>query len=163
MASTSARRRVYGEPGDMALEVYRGVDRFGRLDDTGRAAVEADLAGALAGTLGLRERLADRFQRYRAAHASSDVAVSFDLAASSAATVVEIEAPDEVGLLARVAAVFTDLGFDVTAALVSTLGDRVVDVFYLRDEHGAKPTQPLVLDRLRATLVARLTAESLPL
>jgi [protein-PII] uridylyltransferase len=75
---------------------------------------------------------------------------------------VEIEAPDEVGLLARVAAVFTDLGFDVTAALVSTLGDRVVDVFYLRDEHGAKPTQPLVLDRLRATLVARLTAESLP-
>jgi [protein-PII] uridylyltransferase len=154
--------RVYGAPGDMALEVYRGVDRFGRLDDAGRAAVEADLAAALEGTLGLRERLADRFQRYRGARVPSDVAVDFDLAASSAATVVEIEAPDEVGLLARVAAVFTDLGFDVTAALVSTLGDRVVDVFYLRDEHGAKPTQPLVLERLRATLVARLTAESLP-
>jgi [protein-PII] uridylyltransferase len=154
--------RVYGAPADMALEVYRGVDRFGRLDDAGRAAVESDLAAALAGTLALRDRLADRFQRYRPEPGPSSVRVAFDLGASTAATVVEIEAADEVGLLARVAAVFTDLGFDVTAALVSTLGDRVVDVFYLRDEHGAKPTRPLVLDRLRATLVARLTAESLP-
>jgi [protein-PII] uridylyltransferase len=154
--------RVYGAPRDMALEVYRGIDRFGRLDDTGRAAVEADVAAALAGALPLRERLTDRVHRYRPEPGLGEVTVHFDLEASSAATVVEIEAADEVGLLARIAAVFTDLGFDVTAALVSTLADRVVDVFYLRDEHGAKPTRPLVLDRLRATLVARLTAEALP-
>jgi len=153
--------RVYGAADDMALEVYRGVDTFERLDEAGRRVVATDVAAALAGTLPLRERLAERLRRYRRAHAPRDVSVSFDLEASSAATVVEIEAPDEVGLLARVAAVFTDLGFDVTAALVSTLGDRVVDVFYLRDEHGAKPTRPLTLERLRATLVARLTAEAL--
>ena len=153
--------RVYGAADEMALEVYRGLDTFGRLDEGGRAAVGADVAAALSGTLPLRERLAERLARYRRRQRSPEVRVSFDLEASSAATVVEIEAPDEVGLLARVAAVFTDLGFDVTAALVSTLGDRVVDVFYLRDEHGAKPTRPLTLERLRATLVARLTAEAL--
>jgi [protein-PII] uridylyltransferase len=153
--------RVFGADGEMALEVHRGVDTFSRLGDAGRRAVEADVAAALAGTLPLRERLAERDHRYRKPHASRDVRVSFDLEASSAATVVEIEAPDDVGLLARVAAVFTDLGFDVTAALVSTLGDRVVDAFYLRDEHGAKPTLPLTLDRLRATLVARLSADAL--
>jgi [protein-PII] uridylyltransferase len=89
------------------------------------------------------------------------VRVAFDLEASTAATVVEVHAPDEVALLARVAAVFADLDLDVTAALVSTLGARVVDVFYVRDQHGAKLTDPLTLDRLRATLVARLSADSL--
>jgi [protein-PII] uridylyltransferase len=74
---------------------------------------------------------------------------------------VEVHAPDRVGLLAIVAAVFADLGLDVTAALVQTLGERVVDVFYVRDEHGAKLTEPLALERLRATLVARLTAQYL--
>jgi [protein-PII] uridylyltransferase len=154
--------RVYGADDGMALEVYRGVDTFERLDEVGRRAVATDVAAALAGTLSLRERLAERFRRYRRTGGTRDVAVTFDLEASSSATVVEIEAPDEVGLLARVAAVFTDLGFDISAALVSTLGERVVDVFYLRDEHGAKPTRPLTLERLRATLVARLTAEALP-
>jgi [protein-PII] uridylyltransferase len=152
---------VYGTPEGMALEVYRGVDTFERLDVDGQARVRSDLQGALDGTLSLTERLNERFQRYRQSAANREVRVAFDVEASSAATVVEVEAPDEVGLLARVAAVFTDLGFDVTAALVSTLGDRVVDVFYVRDVHGAKPTDPLTLDRLRATLIARLTAAAL--
>jgi [protein-PII] uridylyltransferase len=145
----------------MALEVYRGVDTFERLDEDGQARVRDDLTAALDGMLDLRTRLAERLQRYRRGSTDGGVRVSFDVEASSAATVVEVEAPDEVGLLARVAAVFTDLGFDVTAALVSTLGERVVDAFYVRDAHGAKPTDPLTLDRLRATLVARLTAESM--
>ena len=74
---------------------------------------------------------------------------------------VEIEAPDESGLLARVAGVFRDLDFDVSAALVSTLGDRVVDTFYLRDSHGAKPTDPAVLEELKNVLEAELN-EPLP-
>jgi len=152
---------VYGAPQGMALEVYRGIDTFDRLDADGQARVRDDLSAALAGTLDLGERLAERLQRYRRAASDGAVGVAFDVEASPAATVVEVEAPDEVGLLARIAAVFTDLGFDVTAALVSTLGERVVDVFYVRDAHGAKPTDPLTLDRLRATLVARLAAESL--
>ena len=51
--------------------------------------------------------------------------------------------PTTSGCLARIAAVFADFDVDVTAALVSTLGDRVVDVFYMRDAHGAKLTDPL--------------------
>ena len=44
--------------------------------------------------------------------------------------------PTTSGLLARVAAVFVDLDLDVAQAIVSTVGDRVVDVFYLRDADG---------------------------
>ena len=154
---------LYGAPDGMALEVYWGVDEFGRLDAAGRAAVERDVAsgtrraplaeGAAGGALRPVP------PRPEGAHDSS-VRISFDLEASTAATVVEVHAPDDVGLLARVAAVFADLDLDVSAALVSTLGERVVDVFYVRDAHGAKPTAPLALDRLRATLVARLVRDT---
>ena len=82
-----------------------------------------------------------------------------DVDASASATLIEVHAPDDVGLLASVAAVFADLGVDVSAALVSTTGERAVDVFYVRDSAGAKPTDPLLLERIRATLVARLTTE----
>ena len=85
--------------------------------------------------------------------------VLVDLDASASATVIEVHAPDEVGLLASVAAVFADLDFDVSVALVATSGTRAVDVFYIRDAHGAKPTDPMLLQRLRSTLIARLTSE----
>ncbi len=56
-------------------------------------------------------------------------------------------------------AVFVDLGLDVTQAIVSTRGERVVDVFYLRDATGQRLTDRLAIDSLRATLLARLTSE----
>lgn len=152
----------YGDPDTgMALEVYRGVDRFGRLDDAGRRDFVTMLRSALDGALPLRTRLSERIRRYRSPVLPTDrsVDVRVDVDASASATVIEIHAPDDVGLLASVAAVFADLGFDVTVALVSTTGARAVDVFYIRDAQGAKPTDPLVLQRIRATLVARLTTE----
>ena len=45
-----------------------------------------------------------------------------DPEASAYATVVEVHTPDDVGLLARVAAVFVDLDLDVAQAIVSTRG-----------------------------------------
>jgi [protein-PII] uridylyltransferase len=147
----------------MALEVFTGTDRFERLTDrAGREQLTSTLEGALAGELPVHDRLRERTRRYRDPSvdaAARDVRIIVDVEASSFATVVEVHAPDDVGLLARVAAVFADLGLDVTQAIVSTLGDRVVDVFYLRDEMRQKFTDPLAIDSLRATLLARLTTE----
>ena len=84
--------------------------------------------------------------------------VLVDTDASASSTVVEVHAPDDIGLLARVAAVFVDLDLDVEQALVSTVGDRVVDVFYLRDVTGTRFAQRYAVESLRATLLSRLTA-----
>jgi [protein-PII] uridylyltransferase len=144
----------------MALEVFDGADRFGRLADSeGRDAVVSALRAALAGELPLEEQLHARTRRYRMPEAAGDVRVVIDQDASPSATVVEVHAPDHVGLLAQVAATFADLDVDVRTAKVSTLGDRVVDVFYVRDAAGDKITSKLTLDQLRATLMARLTTE----
>ena len=145
---------------NMALEVYRGVDQFGRLDDAGQRDFVTMLRSALDGALPLRDRVSERVRRYRGPTANgAGVDVLVDLDASTSSTIIEVHAPDQVGLLASVAAVFADLDIDVSVALVATSGTRAVDVFYVRDAHGAKPTDPMLLQRLRATLIARLTTE----
>jgi [protein-PII] uridylyltransferase len=143
----------------MALEVFDGADRFGRLaEPEDREAVATTLDAALRGELPLAEQLRARIRRYRIPD-PGDVAIVVDQDASPNATVVEVHAPDHVGLLAQVAATFADLGVDVRTAKVSTLGERVVDVFYVRDAAGEKITKRLTIDQLRATLLARLTSE----
>jgi [protein-PII] uridylyltransferase len=146
----------------MAIEVFTGTDRFGRLEsEADRARALETLTGALDGTLALDEQLAARTERYRTgrpAPADADVQVLVDLEASSFATVVEVHAPDDLGLLARVAAVFADLELDVALAIVSTVGERVVDVFYLRDADGQKVTSSDALDRLHAAVLDRSRA-----
>jgi [protein-PII] uridylyltransferase len=144
----------------MALEVFDGADRFGRLaDPEGRDAVVTTLRAALADEVPIEEQLRARVRRYPMPEGAGDVAVVIDQDASPTATVVEVHAPDHVGLLARVAATFADLDVDVRTAKVATLGDRVVDVFYVHDAAGAKIMTQLTLDQLKATLIARLTTE----
>ncbi len=147
----------------MALEVFAGTDRFERLaDDAERDQVVTTLVAALSGDLPLDRLLRERTRRYRPVAvpmSARDVRITVDNDASAFSTVVEVHAPDDVGLLARVAAVFADLDLDVSLAIVSTLGDRVVDVFYLRDATGQKMSDRLAIDSLRATLLARLTTE----
>ncbi|HMF04818.1 MAG TPA: ACT domain-containing protein, partial [Acidimicrobiia bacterium] len=143
----------------MALEVFDGADRFGRLaEPEGREAVATALGAALRGELPLEEQLRARIRRYRIPD-PGDVTIVVDQDASPSATVVEVHAPDHVGLLAQVASTFADLGVDVRTAKVSTLGERVVDVFYVHDSTGNKITKQLTIDQLKATLLARLTSE----
>ena len=59
------------------------------------------------------------------------------LEAASDATVVEVRSPDDVGVLFRIARTFTGLGLDIHQARAVTLGQEVVDTFYVRDATGA--------------------------
>ncbi|MET0894737.1 MAG: ACT domain-containing protein, partial [Acidimicrobiia bacterium] len=154
---------AFTDDGGMAVETFTGAHRFGRLDtDDERARASAAVLAALDGDVGLDQGLRDRAQRYRTAVTRPDqrnIRVTIDNDASKAATLVEVFAPDDVGVLARVAAVFAGLGLDVGQAIVSTHGDRVVDVFYLRDARGAKIVDDRTLDELRSTVLERLASE----
>jgi UTP:GlnB (protein PII) uridylyltransferase len=57
---------------------------------------------------------------------------------------VEVRALDHVGLLSSLAADVADLGLDVSAARLATVGDMAVDTFYLRKpEEGVDIAQVL--------------------
>ncbi|HKI59808.1 MAG TPA: HD domain-containing protein, partial [Mariprofundaceae bacterium] len=56
--------------------------------------------------------------------------------ASSRQTAVEVTAADRPGLLAQLADKITELGMDIRGATISTFGERVVDVFFLRGKES---------------------------
>ncbi|MCY3560291.1 MAG: [protein-PII] uridylyltransferase [bacterium] len=111
------------------------------------APVLADVRAALAGELVPGERLA------RWAHAASGAGgvlapepvtesyVRFDNEIS-AVTVIEVAAPDSLGLLHRITEALLRSGLHISQARVQTLGDHVVDSFYVYDAADGKITDP---------------------
>lgn len=144
-------------PRGMALEVFTGTDRFGRLgDDPARARAARSVEEAVTGDLDLRARLAERAAAYRRSDAvNGPVSVTVDVLASVTATVIEVHADDEVGRFAQLAAILADGGYDVSAARATTIGDRIVDVFYVCDA-GGRIVDPAAIARLRATVLEGL-------
>jgi len=73
--------------------------------------------------------------------------------ASSRTTVVEVNARDREGLLARLALAIHGQGLQVRSAHIATYGERAVDVFYLSGADGKK-LRPDNIEALREALLA---------
>jgi [protein-PII] uridylyltransferase len=80
--------------------------------------------------------------------------------ASNVATVVEVRAHDEPGLLWRIGRALGECGLNVQAARVETLGAEAVDVFYVTDATGGLLTDPELRKRTAKTVLAALTPAS---
>ncbi len=84
--------------------------------------------------------------------------VLIDNKASSTHTLIEVNGRDRPGLLHDVTAAMTSLGLQISSAHISTYGERVVDVFYVKDIFGLKVEHDnklkLVRDRLTTALAA---------
>jgi [protein-PII] uridylyltransferase len=83
--------------------------------------------------------------------------VSIDNAASALATVVEVRAGDSPGLLYRVTRALADMGLDIRHARVQTVGDDVLDTFYVRDILGDKVTDWRYLAEVERAVLHELT------
>ncbi len=104
-------------------------------------AVLDDLRRALAGELAIEARLAERAHTYRRRRAvqaapASEPAVTFHDGASSSSTVIEVRAPNRVGVLHRIARSLAELGLDIRHATVQSVGEDVVDTFYVQGANG---------------------------
>ncbi len=71
-------------------------------------------------------------------------------------TILEVSGEDRLGILFEITEALTDSGCDIHFARISTLGNRIVDVFYLQDEYGEKITEKNRTDQLRRTVLHRL-------
>ena len=118
---------------DSRAGAFTGRDRLPRL----RRRIGEALSGRL-----LPERELARGRR-RAIPSRTSVfqvppAVIIDNKASAGHTVIEVNGRDRPGLLHDVTARLTGLGLQIASAHVSTYGERVVHVFYVRDVFGSK-------------------------
>jgi len=82
--------------------------------------------------------------------------VLIDNKASAGHTVIEVNGRDRIGLLYDVTAAMTRLNLQIASAHISTYGERVVDVFYVKDVFGLKVEHERKIREIRDTLIAAL-------
>ena len=82
--------------------------------------------------------------------------VLVDNQASRSHTVIEVNGRDRPGLLWEVTRELTRLSLQVSSAKISTYGEKVVDVFYVKNLFGHKVEHPQKLAEIRDTLEAVL-------
>jgi [protein-PII] uridylyltransferase len=70
-------------------------------------------------------------------------------------TIVEIVGEDRLGILYDITQALTDHGCDIHFARISTLGNRIVDVFYVQDAWGEKIVERQKIEHLKQTLLRR--------
>lgn len=73
-------------------------------------------------------------------------------------TIIEVTGKDRIGILYEMTDALTNSGCDIHFARVSTLGNRIVDVFYVQDEWGEKMEEKQKVDRIKQILLLQLTS-----
>ena len=83
--------------------------------------------------------------------------VLIDNRASLTHTVIEVNGRDRPGLLFEVTRALTSLNLQISSAKISTYGEKVVDVFYVKDLFGHKVEHERKLKDIREHLVAAMS------
>ena len=152
---------AYSTDEGRALAEFRVTDPV--RDETPWHRIVADLERALDGRLAVNARLAERARTYRSRRPLSGTptvtAVHFDNHASTTSTVIDVHAPDRVGVLYRITRALAELDLDIRVAKAQTLGAEVIDSFYVREGQGAKLTEPLFLAEVERAILHSVAEE----
>ena len=145
----------------MAIEVLRVTSMFDTEPNWPK--VSSDIERAVDGKLALRARLTERAETYRTRPATAarpvQPKVVVDNYTSDVATVLEVVAPDGVGVLYRITTALLECDLDIVSAKIETLGSQVIDAFYVRDRKGAKIVDDLYLAEIERAILYALTVD----
>lgn len=147
--------------GDRAIQEWTVHPLFG--DPPSEQRLAEDLRLALDGSLDLEARLRAREEAYRPAAGETGALrarprVDLVAAEGARATILEVRAHDEAGLLHRIASAVAAAGAGIAGAKVATLGSEVVDVFFLVDDHG-RPLDDAHAASVQVTVLGSLTGQ----
>lgn len=116
------------------------------------------LRKAVEGRISLDHRVAEKRSRYPSPRSNAPVTVAIDNDASDYSTVIEVGAPDRIGLLYDITSALAELTLDVHLAKVATYTGRVIDAFYVRDALGRKVTDAKQVAEIESAVRARLSS-----
>lgn len=144
----------------MALDSFWIQDASGHAVDSahGLSRIEERIEQSLAGQL----RVANELAKRRSLTSRTDVftvppRVLVDNKASNTYTLIEVNGRDRPALLYDITGALHDLGLQIASAKISTYGERVVDVFYVKDVFGMKVDHDGKLRQIEVTLLAALS------
>ncbi|MBU6347214.1 MAG: [protein-PII] uridylyltransferase [Actinomycetales bacterium] len=153
----SVRTATTQTVGDRAVSVWGVTPRFGELPDS--TILAQDLSAILNGQLDISARLARRrvdMFGARFNYPPAQVLILEDV--SARATVIEVRAHDFPGLLRVIARAISNVGVDIIAARVATLGSEAVDIFYVTEKStGAHLTSDRAIE-VKDSILSSLAA-----
>lgn len=139
------------------------IDRFAIQNESGQVfdedrrqdRIRQRLKQVLSGELELDKAVRDAEKRYPSQTSVFKMKpkVFCDNEASSTYTLVEVQCIDQRGLLYRVTNALTEMGLSISTAHIATYGEKVVDVFYVKDSFGHKLHHAHRLDEVRRKLL----------
>jgi [protein-PII] uridylyltransferase len=138
------------------------LDTFAVQDANGQPISERDkqqrvanrVVASLEGRIRLNQELATAGERLpaRVRALEAPPRVIIDNTASKVCSVIEINGHDRPGFLFDVTKSIADLGLQISSAHISTYGERVVDVFYVKDIFGMKVEHETKIRQIREAL-----------
>ena len=148
----------------VAVDTFHVNDAGGEaiLDERRWEAVTGDLRRALLWECSVEELFAERRPRRVGPVPGSvpplagPVRVTVDNSLSDSHTVIEVKAPDRVGLLFLITRAMARQGLNIRTAKIATDLDQALDAFYVTDAAGRKVEDPATMARLRAAIEAAL-------
>jgi len=151
--------KIYTLTNGKALDIFWVQDTEGdAFDDPDRLKrLARRIKESLSGEIVPRRELQDRARTRPRGHLFPvPPRVLVDNAASATHTVIEVNGRDRPGLLYEVTRAITDLGLQISSAKISTYGERVVDVFYVKDVFGMKVEHDAKIEAIRTRLLGAL-------
>jgi [protein-PII] uridylyltransferase len=147
------------------IDVFEVEDMAGMATPNDIAEREVDLGENLSAILsGERDpalAAAGSTQRWRRVKGRDDmpvaVKINFENDVSVDATIIDIFAPDQPGLLYKITRSLSSLGLGILRARISTEGPRAIDSFYVCNGDGMKISSASALQSIREVLVAAIT------
>ena len=127
------------------------------IDDARWREFRGVLRKAVEGRLSLEHLVAQKRSRYPGTRSNAPITVVVDNEVSDYSTVIEVGAPDRIGLLYDITSALAELTLDVHLAKVATYTDRVIDSFYVRDALGRKVTDARQVDEIGSVVRGRLS------
>jgi len=150
--------KIFTTTHGMALDLFTIQDaEGGSFDDESRLQrLSRAIESTLKGEVRAHEVVAEKRPRRRAEAFTVEPAVIIDNTASETHTVIEVNGRDRPGLLHDVTRALFNLSLTIASARIATYGERVVDVFYVKDAYGLKVEAPNKLEQIEKNLLAAL-------
>ena len=163
--------KIFTMTNGMALDTFWVQDALAWDEQTGGGpfagrdrlkALETTILRALTIGRPLRQELAKKASRFPSRTHVFKVAprVLVDNQASTTHTVVEVNGRDRPGLLYELTRTLSELGLQISSAKIATYGEKVVDVFYVKDVFGLKVENKPKIQRIHDALLAVLAEPS---
>jgi [protein-PII] uridylyltransferase len=133
---------------DAQSEAISGTARMNRISSR----IERALSGVASPAWELKEARANAIPS-RTSVFKVPPRVLIDNKASRSYTVIEVNGRDRQGFLHDITNAITNAGLQISSAHISTYGERVVDVFYVKDIFGLKMEQASKIESVREALL----------